>query len=317
MQDRSEEFAAFIGIDWADKKHDVCLSVPGQPTEACVLEHRPAAIAKWAAELRERFAGRAIAVCIELSQGPIVSALLEHDQFVIFPVNPSTLAKYRRAFTPSRAKDDPTDAQVALDILLRHRDKLKPLRRESADVRALRHLVEARRDLVHDRVRVTNRLTFALKAYFPQVLTWFRDKETSVFVDFLSKWPSLKHAQRARRDTIVEFFHSHNVRHVATIERRLEAIESETPLTTDPGVVEPAMVVVQALLPQLRALNAAVEKLDRTPLQWTPEKRQSASRSGPWRSGSEGRLRMSSRRRPCSSSGTAASRSRRSPETST
>jgi transposase len=127
-----------------------------------------------------------------------VSALLEHDQFVIFPVNPSTLAKYRRAFTPSGAKDDPTDAQVALDILLRHRDKLKPLRRESADVRALRHLVEVRRDLVHDRVRVTNRLTVALKAYFPQVLTWFRDKETTVFVDFSSKWPSLKHAQRAR-----------------------------------------------------------------------------------------------------------------------
>ena len=48
-------------------------------------------------------------------------------------------------------------------------------------------LVELRRDLVQDRVRVTNRLTVALKAYFPQVLQWFADKETTVFVDFLER----------------------------------------------------------------------------------------------------------------------------------
>jgi transposase len=171
MQEEASAFAALVGIDWADRKHDVCLQVPGTDAiEASVLEHRPKAIEEWAHKLRERFAGRRIAVCLELSQGPIVSALLEHDIFVIFPVNPSTLAKYRRAFTPSRAKDDPTDAAIALELLTRHREKLKPLRHESPNMRALRRLVEARRDLVQDRVRITNRLTFTLKAYFPQVL---------------------------------------------------------------------------------------------------------------------------------------------------
>jgi hypothetical protein len=38
-------FAAFIGLDWADKKHDVCLSVSGsEQRERLVLEHRPAEI---------------------------------------------------------------------------------------------------------------------------------------------------------------------------------------------------------------------------------------------------------------------------------
>jgi hypothetical protein len=51
-------FAAFIGIAWADKKHDVCLWVPGQmKRERLVLEHRPRAIQAWAEQLRERFAG--------------------------------------------------------------------------------------------------------------------------------------------------------------------------------------------------------------------------------------------------------------------
>jgi transposase len=263
MQEEASGFAAFIGIDWADRKHDVCLQVPGADVvEASVLEHRPRAIEEWAQKLRERFAGHRIAVCLELSHGPIVSALLEHDIFVIFPVNPSTLAKYRRAFTPSRAKDDPTDAAIALEILRRHREKLKPLRHENPHMRALRRLVEARRDLVQDRVRLTNRLTFTLKAYFPQVLDWFRDKETEVFAAFLERWPSLTDAQRARRETIVDFFHAHSVRRASVIERRVDAIKSERPLTSDAAVIEPACLLVEALLPQLRAVSAGIARLD-------------------------------------------------------
>src|SRR4029078_4666406 len=104
MQQEASDFAAFIGIDWADRKHDVCLHVPGASAlEASVLEHRPAVIDAWARRLRERFSGRPIAVCIELAEGPIVSALLEHDLFLIFPVNPTHVAQHPRALAPRRA----------------------------------------------------------------------------------------------------------------------------------------------------------------------------------------------------------------------
>ena len=109
---KSVPFAAFIGLDWADKKHDVCIFVPGvDKRERSVIEHKPAALRSWAEKLRERFGGAPVAVCLELSQGPIASALLEHDFFVLFPVQPATLARYHDAFTTSRAKDDPTDAE--------------------------------------------------------------------------------------------------------------------------------------------------------------------------------------------------------------
>jgi transposase len=62
-------------MHWADQKHDVCLSLAGGESELSVLPHRPSCIATWAQGLRERFGGRKIAVCLELSQGPIVSAL--------------------------------------------------------------------------------------------------------------------------------------------------------------------------------------------------------------------------------------------------
>ena len=263
MQTEVSPFAAFIGIDWADRKHDVCLQVADcDVQEMSVLEHRPAAIDAWAKTLRQRFAGRPVAVCLELAEGPIVSALLEHDFFTLFPINPSTLARYRKAFSPSGAKDDPTDAAIALELLRRHPEKLKPLKRDSDDMRSLRRLVEARRDLVHDRVRVTNRLIFTLKSYFPQILDWFRDKETEVFAAFLDRWPSLQDAQRARRDTLVAFFHAHNVRRPSVVDRRIDAIKSELPLTSDPAVIEPARHIVAALLPQLRALSAGIASLD-------------------------------------------------------
>lgn len=267
-----KEFAAFIGIDWADRKHDVCLAVAGSSKlERLVLEHRPAAIRAWAEKLRERFGGAAIAVCLELSQGPIVSALLEHDFFVLFPVQPATLARYRSAFTTSRAKDDPTDAEFALELLLRHPDKLSRLEPEGVGMRTLRRLVEARRTLVEDRVRLSNRITSALKAYFPQVLDWFRDKESAVFTDFIERWPTLKLAQRARAQTLADFFRAHNVRSESVIQRRVDALSSELPLTSDAAVIAPMRLLVDALLPQLRAVSAAIARFDAEIARLCPE----------------------------------------------
>src|ERR671922_35230 len=162
-QQACEEFAALVGLDWADAKHDVCIQAAGtKQREFLVLEHRPEAIDAWVQTLRTRFHGQPIAVCLELNKGPIVSALRHYDFLVLFPINPLTLAQYREAFTPSRAKDDPTDAALQLELLLTHRDKLQLLQPQSPTRRALDHLVEHRRRVVNDKVRSTNRLTSTL-----------------------------------------------------------------------------------------------------------------------------------------------------------
>ena len=71
-----EEFAALVGLDWADAKHDVCLQAAGaERREFLILEHSPEAIDAWVQTLRTRFHGQPVAVCLELNKGPIVSAL--------------------------------------------------------------------------------------------------------------------------------------------------------------------------------------------------------------------------------------------------
>ena len=179
------EFAAVVGIDWADRKHDICLLPAGSSKrELSVLPHRPEAIAQWAEGLHQRFGGRPIAVCVELAKGPLVYALQRYAFLVLFPVNPTTLAKYRQTFHVSGAKDDPSDAQLALELLLKHPEKFTALRPQSAPMRMLQQLVEQRRMLVDDVRRLTNRITNALKQYFPQPLEWFNGQGRACVLRF-------------------------------------------------------------------------------------------------------------------------------------
>ena len=176
---------------------------------------------------------RPIAVCLELRQGPIVSALLEHDFFVLFPVKPRRWPVPQRLHAQRRqGRSHRCRGRLgALDAPPRQAQRLAP---ESSAMRALRQLVETRRDLVHDRTRVTNRITDALKAYFPQVLEWFRDKET----DGVRRLPrALAHAAggaaRSPRARSKTSFTPPTSGAPSAVERRLEAIRSERPCTTD------------------------------------------------------------------------------------
>lgn len=262
-QRSTDTFAAFVGIDWADAKHDVCLQAAGAAKRECFqLEHTPEAIDAWVTTLRTRFNGQPVAVCLELNKGPLVFALRKYDFLILFPLNPLTLARYREAFTPSRAKDDPTDAELQLELLLTHRDKLQPLNPQSPTMRALEQLVEHRRRVVGDKVRITNRLTSTLKNYFPHVLQWFPDKDTPIFCDFLSRWSTLKAAQLARRSTLETFFRDHHVRSSDVIDKRIHAIKAASPLTLDEGVIAPNALLVQALVSQLRVTLQAIETFD-------------------------------------------------------
>jgi transposase len=255
-------FTAFIGIDWADTKHDICLQAANSNRrEFNCIPHKVDDIEAWARSLFDRFGGP-IAIALELSKGPIVYALQKYDFFVLFPINPSTLAKYRQAFAPSGAKDDPTDAEFALDLILRHPDRFKPLTPQSVEMRTLVSLVEQRRGLVNDRVRVTNRLRNALKQYYPQPLEWFDRIDTLLFCDFIERWPTLTQIKRARSTTVEKFFRAHNMRFVNVLETRLQQIKSASPLTLDDAVITPHRLQSLVLVDLLRVTLNAIKRFD-------------------------------------------------------
>jgi Transposase len=156
------------------------------------LDHTPEAVDLWAAELARRFGGRPIAVALEQSRGSLVFMLTKYAHLVIFPIPPTTSVNYRKGFRPSGAKSDPSDAGMLLDLLVRHREKLRRLDPDTEETRTLQFLVEERRKFVNDKTRYANRLTACLKLYFPQVLVWFHEVSSQIVGDFLELWPTLE-----------------------------------------------------------------------------------------------------------------------------
>jgi hypothetical protein len=82
------------------------------------------------------------------------------------------LSRYREAFSPSRAKDDPLDAKLLAEILRLHRDKLSLWKPDDEQTRTLTFLNEERRKAVDLRTKLVLRLQAALKLYFPQAIEW-------------------------------------------------------------------------------------------------------------------------------------------------
>ena len=69
MQTELSQFTAIIGIDWADKKHDVCIqaATSGQ-RQFYQVPHKVDKLDEWARSLYRRYGGP-IAIALELSKG--------------------------------------------------------------------------------------------------------------------------------------------------------------------------------------------------------------------------------------------------------
>ena len=260
----STDYAALIGLDWADQKHDVCLLVPGQSApEHFTLANTPEALRDWLTQLRHRFGGRPLALALEKTRSGLVHTLMQYDWLVLYPLNAEAVARYRQTFATSRAKDDPTDAELLADLLAKHRDDFRPWKPDTATTRELAALGEARRQAVNLRTRLACRLIATLKSYYRQALQLIGEEVYSpLALDFLTKWPSLPALQRARTETVRRFYYAHNSRRADVIEERLQLIAAAMPLTTDAAIVEPARLTVQMLVEQLRVLAEAIRRYE-------------------------------------------------------
>jgi transposase len=130
------------------------------------------------------------------------------------------------------------------------------------EIRTLATLVEQRRHLIDDKTRITNRLRVALKQYYPQTLGWFDHIDTALFCDFLTRWPTLLQAKRARKNTLKTFFHEHNMRFEQVLAERLAAIKSASPLTLDAAVIVPHRLQALVLVAQLRVMLDSIKQFD-------------------------------------------------------
>jgi transposase len=259
-----DQYAAFVAVDWADEKHSFSLQVAGRKQkESGTLEQKPEQIGAWVAGLRERFGGHPVAVAIEQSRGALIHALLSYDFLVVFPIHPTTVAKFREAFKFSGVKSDPLDTDQILAILTKHLELLKPLRPDTEETRLLSRLAEDRRKAVELRASHIQALKASLKEYFPQALAVLSGNVTSrLAYDLLKKWPTFVDFQHAKPSTVKRFFYGHNVRRPELIEQVQQVAQNSQPLTTDPAIVESGVRLSQIHAEVIRTLNPLIEQYD-------------------------------------------------------
>src|SRR6516165_4941398 len=264
QQAQEPEFAAFVGIDWADQKHAWCLQVVGSTQrESGELEHKVETVEAWVTQLCQRFGcDRPIAVALEQTKGALLYMLAKYECLHLFPVPSTMAASMRKALYPSGAKDDPTDSDLLLDLLLLHRDKLHRLTPDTEATRRVQNLVEERRKLVDEKTAQLNRLTSNLKIYFPQNLDWFKNPDTELVGELLERWPTLEELQQATPEELRTFFHQHHCRKGELLERRMEEIGQAKPAIHDRAVIEAKRAVVKVMVQLIRSLLAGIAELD-------------------------------------------------------
>ncbi len=259
----TQSYAACIGLDWADQKHFWSMRTADGKLTRGQLDNTPEAIEVWAAELAQQFGGRPVAVALEQARGAVIAMFSKYAHLVLFPVHPTTLANYRKAFSPSGAKGDPTDGDLILDLLVKHPERLRPLQPDTVETRSLQFLTEERRKLVDQHTSETQRLINWLKQVFPQILRWFDDPAAPLVGELLLRWPTLQQLQKASPKTLLKFFHDHNCRSEERIKQRLDEIGPAVPAITDPALLQTGTLCIHNSVSILKHMRSGIAGFDR------------------------------------------------------
>jgi Transposase len=225
MSKPSPTYAVTVGIDWADLKHDVFEGHPDGSLHHQQINSSAEAISDWLFALRSVSAEGRAAVAVEQRRGPLFHCLSRClDWMDLYPINPQTLTRYRKAFYTSGAKDDPMDSQLLEDLLRSHPDRLRVYQPAPELERKLELFCEQRRKVVGLAVKLENQLRSTLKEYYPVAIDLCAPAalRTSLALDFVQRWPTFGSLKKVRPETLRSFYYAHNSRSESLIKARLE-----------------------------------------------------------------------------------------------
>ncbi|HEV8651661.1 MAG TPA: IS110 family transposase [Actinomycetes bacterium] len=161
----------FVGVDWGECHHDVCLL---DQDGGVLAARRIADGVAGVGELHALVAAHAedpaqVVVGIETDRGLLVGALLAAG-YQLYGVNPHAVSRYRDRYGSARAKSDRGDAKVLADLVRTDRHQHRPVAGDTPGVEAVKVLARAHQHLVWARQRHTNALRSALREFYPGAL---------------------------------------------------------------------------------------------------------------------------------------------------
>lgn len=259
-----EDAAVIIGLDWADRTHVCCLyDAQAKRLQTLEVKAGPEAFGAWLEQVERAHPVGRIVVAIERPDGAAVQMMRARTRWVVVPVNPVVLHRFRQAFTPSGAKDDPGDAALLGEIVRTHPEKFTALPPVDEPLERLEVLVRQRRHLVDMRTKLVEQLSAVLKAYYPQALELAGSSLSSpMALDLLARWPDLAAAKRARWSALERFYQRHHCGRDAVLERRRELLKTARAVSTADSYVAPLRLQMLSIVRQMAAQNAGLAEFE-------------------------------------------------------
>ena len=262
MSEHSNQPGLFIGIDWADQKHDCYVIDRGGKGFHREIAHSPDEIDAWITEMLALADGRPIAIMLEQSRGPLIHALMFREKVLLFPINPKQLVRYRESY-PGGGKDDPTDARYLARMLWERFATLTPWQPDDENTRLLAQLSQQRRKLVDGQTKLRLQLVALLKSYYPVVLELFGTvRQQPLLLSILSRWPDPRQLRGADRRLIRRVLRDHCIRNEQQQNEIIERIRSARLLTNDDALITPTAMAVKLLASQLQQSHNVILEFD-------------------------------------------------------
>jgi transposase len=254
----------FVGIDWASEIHAVCVQdTSGRQVAAFTVEHTAAGLAGLMHRLARIADPATMPVGIERPDGRLVDALLEAGHPVV-PVKPNAIKTWRDGEVLSGAKSDDGDAEVIAEYLRLRHHRLQLATPYTSQTKALRTVTRTRGDLVDMRVATTNQLSALLDTHWPGAKAIFADVESPIALEFLTRYPTARHAQHLGAKRLAAFCVKHSYCGRRTGEQLLTRLRAAPAGTTDETLCEAVRDAVTALVTVLRAVGVALKDLSRS-----------------------------------------------------
>ena len=262
MTKQTQEPGLFIGIDWADQKHDIYVIDRNGKGSHRELEHSPENIDAWVGEMLKLADGRPIAIMLEQSRGALVYALMFREDVLLYPVNPKQLARYRESF-PGGGKSDPTDAMYLARMLHERITTLTVWQPDDENTRLLAQLSQQRRKIVDGQTKLRQQLTALLKSYFPVVLELFgKDHQLPLLLSLLVRWSDPRMLRRADRRRIRRVLTEHSIANEKQQNTIIDRIRSAQLLSHDEALITPAAMTVKLLAEQIQQTQNTIKQFD-------------------------------------------------------
>jgi hypothetical protein len=258
----------FVGVDWAEVHHDVCILDEGGdvlarkriPDALAGVQQLHAMIAE---HLGEENDAESVVVGIETERGLLVTALVAAG-YQVFAVNPLAASRYRERHHVSGAKSDPGDAKVLADLVRTDRHNHRAIAGDSVLSDVIKLLARNHQNTIWECQRQVNTLRSALKDYYPGALEAFGTELSGPdAVAILSIAPTPTKARaltKARIETALRKAGRRRLLH-ERVNRIYEILRREQ--LTQPALLEDAYgVATEATIANIAQLNASIQKLE-------------------------------------------------------